>query len=141
MSLLGGEPFQQPDGLLALVQALRARGCPHILCYSGYTYEALRRRANQQPAIGAVLDELDLLIDGPYVARRAGDAGPWTGSGNQRVLLLKAAVPGPAAAADRLPHGRAVSPGGPGRRRLAGRDAAPYPGAAGGMARRRRGRG
>ena len=47
------------------------------------------------PAVGAVLDELDMLIDGPYVARRAGDAGPWTGSGNQRVLALTDGNPTP----------------------------------------------
>lgn len=88
VSLLGGEPFAQPDGLLALVRALRAHGCPHILCYSGYTYEALCRRARRQPAIGAVLAEIDMLIDGPFVARLADSAGPWTGSGNQRVLAL-----------------------------------------------------
>jgi anaerobic ribonucleoside-triphosphate reductase activating protein len=65
VSILGGEPFAQPNGLLALVRALRARGCRHILCYSGYTYEALLSRAAQQPAIGAVLDEIEMLIDGP----------------------------------------------------------------------------
>ena len=92
VSILGGEPFQQPDGLLALVRVLRARGCPHILCYSGYTYEHLRRRAHRQPAIGAVLDELDMLIDGPYVERLASGAGPWTGSGNQRVLTLTGGI-------------------------------------------------
>src|SRR2546423_729110 len=48
ISLLGGEPFFQPDGLWALVRALRARGCPHILVYSGYTYERLLRMAQDQ---------------------------------------------------------------------------------------------
>ena len=90
VSILGGEPFAQPAGLLALVRALRARGCPHLLAYSGYTYEHLRRRARRQPAIGAVLDELDILVDGPYVAALAGTGGPWTGSGNQRVIDLAA---------------------------------------------------
>jgi len=89
VSILGGEPFAQPDGLLALVLALRSGGCRHILCYSGYTYEALRRQAGWQPAIRAVLDEIDVLIDGPYVAALADGAGPWTGSANQRVLTLK----------------------------------------------------
>jgi anaerobic ribonucleoside-triphosphate reductase activating protein len=89
VTILGGEPFAQPDGLLALVLALRSRGCGHILCYSGYTYEALRRQAVWQQAIGAVLDEIDVLIDGPYVAALADGAGPWTGSTNQRVLGLK----------------------------------------------------
>ncbi|MGI8424151.1 MAG: 4Fe-4S single cluster domain-containing protein [Chloroflexota bacterium] len=86
VSLLGGEPFAQPDGLLALVIALRARGGGHILAYSGYTYERLRAMAADQPAIGAALEQIDLLVDGPYVEALAGSAGPWTGSGNQRVI-------------------------------------------------------
>jgi anaerobic ribonucleoside-triphosphate reductase activating protein len=92
VTILGGEPFAQPAALLDLVSALRSRGCGDILCYSGYTYEALRCRAQQLPAIGAVLDEIDVLIDGPFVARLADGAGPWMGSVNQRVLALK--VPG-----------------------------------------------
>lgn len=95
ISLLGGEPFAQPDGLLALVLALRARGCPHILIYSGHTYEHLLRRARRQPAVGAILGRIDMLVDGPYVERLAASAGPWTGSGNQRVLTLRAGVPVP----------------------------------------------
>lgn len=90
VSILGGEPFLQPDGVLALVRALRVRGCPHIVCYSGHTYEALRRRALTQPAIGHILDEIEILIDGPYVEAAAERAGPWTGSGNQRVIDLVA---------------------------------------------------
>ena len=81
--------FAQPDGLLGLVRALRGRGCGHILCYSGYTYEALRRRAERQAAIAGVLDEIDMLVDGPYVAGLAAGAGPWVGSRNQRVLALE----------------------------------------------------
>jgi anaerobic ribonucleoside-triphosphate reductase activating protein len=90
VSVLGGEPFAQPAGLLGLVRALRARGCPQILAYSGYTYEQLRRIARVRRAVGAVLDELDILIDGPYVEHLAGTAGPWTGSGNQQVIDLVA---------------------------------------------------
>ena len=90
VSILGGEPFLQPDGLLALVRALRARGCPHIVCYSGRTYDALLGRALTQPAIGRILEEIDVLVDGPYVEALADSAGPWTGSGNQRVIDLAA---------------------------------------------------
>lgn len=90
ISILGGEPTAQPEGLLALVRTLRARGCPHVLCYSGYTYETLRKRARDQSAIEAVLEKIDVLIDGPYVAALSDSAGPWTGSGNQRVIDLRA---------------------------------------------------
>lgn len=90
VTVLGGEPFAQPEGLLALVRALRERGCRHLLAYTGYTYERLRRMALRQSAIGEVLDEIDLLIDGPFIAALADQAGPWTGSSNQRVIDLVA---------------------------------------------------
>ena len=95
ITVLGGEPFAQPDALLALVRALRSRGCRHILCYSGYTYGELRRRGHQDSAIGAVLDDIDMLIDGPYVAGLAAGASPWTGSANQRFLTLTSAARSP----------------------------------------------
>jgi anaerobic ribonucleoside-triphosphate reductase activating protein len=80
----------QSEGLWALIQVLRARGCPHILVYSGYTYERLRRMAERHPAIGTILESVDVLIDGPFVSARADRGGPWTGSGNQRVIDLGA---------------------------------------------------
>lgn len=90
VSILGGEPFLQPAGLLGLVCALRERGCPHLLVYTGRTYEGLLARARSEPAVGAVLDSIDMLIDGPYVEALASGAGPWTGSANQRVIDLPA---------------------------------------------------
>jgi anaerobic ribonucleoside-triphosphate reductase activating protein len=88
VSILGGEPFAQPDGLLALIRELRSKNCPHIVCYSGYTVETLREKANKQTAVGEVLNEIDILIDGAYVESLAGGAGLWTGSSNQRVIDL-----------------------------------------------------
>jgi len=38
----------------------------------------------------AVLDAVDILIDGPYIEALSDGAGPWTGSGNQRVIDLAA---------------------------------------------------
>jgi anaerobic ribonucleoside-triphosphate reductase activating protein len=67
------------------VQALRARGCRHLLVYSGYTLRVLRRCAAREPEVGAVLDAIDLLIDGPFVAARANGAAPWRGSRSQRL--------------------------------------------------------
>ncbi len=90
VTILGGEPFAQTDGLLALVKELRKQGCPHIVCYSGYTLETLREKAVKQPAIAAVLNEIDILIDGAYIESLAGGAGLWTGSSNQRVIDLAA---------------------------------------------------
>ena len=90
VTILGGEPFAQILGLRALIQELRKSGCPHIVCYSGYTLEALSEKAVKQSAIGEVLDEIDILIDGAYVESQAAGAGLWTGSGNQRVIDMRA---------------------------------------------------
>jgi anaerobic ribonucleoside-triphosphate reductase activating protein len=89
VSILGGEPFAQPEGLLELVKELRKRDCPHIVCYSGYTLQHLREKAIKQPAVGGVLGEIDILIDGAYIESLASSAGLWTGSGNQRVIDMK----------------------------------------------------
>lgn len=90
VSILGGEPFAQADALLALVKALRLRNCPHIVCYSGYVLEELRERAAGEPSIEDCLNEIDILIDGPFIRSLAGRAGLWTGSANQRVIDLVA---------------------------------------------------
>lgn len=89
VTILGGEPFAQPEGLNALVKALRSKNCPHIVCYSGYTLEVLREKAVKQPAIGEALNKIDVLIDGAYVESLSSGAGLWTGSGNQRVIDMK----------------------------------------------------
>ncbi len=52
------------------------------------TLDALQRMAGQQSAIDATLDEIDVVIDGPYVQALSDGAGPWTGSANQRVIDL-----------------------------------------------------
>ena len=89
VTILGGEPFAQIDGLLALIKILRENGCPHIVCYSGYTLEVLREKAINHSEIGSVLGEIDILIDGAYVESLAFGAGLWTGSGNQRVIDMR----------------------------------------------------
>jgi anaerobic ribonucleoside-triphosphate reductase activating protein len=92
VTILGGEPFAQSEGLNALVKALRSKNCPHIVCYSGYSLEVLREKAVEQPAIGEALNEIDVLIDGAYVESLSSGAGLWTGSGNQRVIDLRATI-------------------------------------------------
>src|SRR5262249_49250546 len=83
VTVLGGEPFLQPEGLLSLVTALKAHG-QHVTLYSGYMLEELLSR--QDPVISQILDLADILIDGPFVKELSGDAGEWRGSTNQRII-------------------------------------------------------
>lgn len=90
VTILGGEPFAQSTGLFGLIKELRSMHCPHIVCYSGYTLETLCEKAIKEPEINEILGEIDILIDGPFIESLADQAGLWTGSGNQRVIDLKA---------------------------------------------------
>ena len=82
-TVVGGEPFFQPAGLLALLRALKARGI-HTVVYSGYTLRSLADRP--EPEVRAALYLTDLLIDGPFIAALTDAAGEWRGSRNQRFI-------------------------------------------------------
>lgn len=82
VTISGGEPFQQPEGLLALVQALREQGYS-ILVFSGYTMEEIVQLPNGR----GVLDCIDVLIDGRYEANKPAAEGI-RGSVNQVIHIL-----------------------------------------------------
>jgi anaerobic ribonucleoside-triphosphate reductase activating protein len=84
VTILGGEPFLQPDGLLALLQSLKQRK-QHVTLYTGYTLEQLNARS--EAAIGEILRLTDILIDGPFVKELSDNASEWVGSTNQRVVF------------------------------------------------------
>ncbi len=83
VTILGGEPFDQPRPLAELVSRLK-RHSLNMTIYSGYTFEALIGRKN--PNIDFILTHTDLLIDGPFVRQLGNDAGEYRGSRNQRFI-------------------------------------------------------
>ena len=83
VTVLGGEPFLQPTGLLALLQLLKAQG-QHITLYTGFTLEELEQQEDARVLQSLTLT--DILIDGPFVKALADNAGEWRGSSNQRIL-------------------------------------------------------
>ena len=86
VTISGGEPFDQPEALAALLDELvgwRAADGPDfdILCYSGYPRATLERRH------AGLLARLDALIPEPYVEALP-LAHVWRGSANQALVLL-----------------------------------------------------
>jgi anaerobic ribonucleoside-triphosphate reductase activating protein len=86
VTISGGEPFDQPAGLAALLKELHAwrRAAAldfDILCYSGYALQNLKRKHARLLAL------LDAIIPEPYV-----DGLPlsslWQGSSNQPLVPL-----------------------------------------------------
>lgn len=83
VTILGGEPFDQPEAVAELVSRLKHHGV-HIVVYSGYTIEHLIQR--KLPAIDHILTHVDLLIDGPFISEMSDGAGEYRGSRNQRLI-------------------------------------------------------
>jgi len=84
ITLSGGEPFEQPEAALAVLRGARRLGLS-TLAFSGFTLEELRA----QPLGADLLDVLDVLIDGRYVAAERLGRG-LRGSANQRIHLFGA---------------------------------------------------
>jgi anaerobic ribonucleoside-triphosphate reductase activating protein len=82
VSLSGGEPLQQAEAAIALLDGARKLGLS-TLAFSGYSIEEIR----ELPHGRDVLARLDVLIDGRYVAGERLATG-LRGSANQRIQLL-----------------------------------------------------
>lgn len=85
VTITGGEPFDQAEALLHLLQGLRQWAGEldyplDLLCYSGYPYRNLRKHYAEH------LTLLDAIIPGPYVETRP--VAPLVGSDNQSVITL-----------------------------------------------------
>ena len=81
----GGEPFLQPEPLLWLAREVHARG-RNVMSFSGYTFEQLMEKSLKNPHISGLLDELDALVDGPYIEKLRNIDLLYRGSENQRYL-------------------------------------------------------
>lgn len=83
----GGEPFWQAPALARLAQKVKAAGL-NVMSFTGFTLEQLQ--SDYAPAgAQALLDQLDILIDGPFVESLAihSPDSP-VSSSNQRVHVF-----------------------------------------------------
>ena len=65
----GGEPFLQAPALAALAKQIKTAGL-NVMSFTGYTLSELRS-PNAPKGAEDLLDQLDILIDGPYVSALA----------------------------------------------------------------------
>ncbi|MDO4483383.1 MAG: anaerobic ribonucleoside-triphosphate reductase activating protein [Clostridia bacterium] len=86
ITLSGGEPMCQPEACLLLAREARLMGL-NVWCYTGYTLEALL--AEHEPARMALLEAVDVLVDGPFLLRQRSLDLLYCGSRNQRLLDVR----------------------------------------------------
>jgi len=85
LTLSGGEPFLQARDCTLLAKAAHEQGL-NVWTYTGYRYEKLIVEGNLD--WDALLQETDVLVDGPYIAAEREYALRFRGSRNQRLIDL-----------------------------------------------------
>ena len=83
ITLTGGDPLCQPEACLVLAEAAKALGLT-VWAYTGYTWEALLSEAD--PARMALLNTVDVLVDGPFLLAEKSLELKFCGSRNQRLI-------------------------------------------------------
>lgn len=86
LTISGGEPFEQADGILELVELFQSRYTEDILIFTGYTIEELYRKKSDR--IEKILNRTAVLVDGRYIEGRNSKKG-LRGSDNQRIHVFK----------------------------------------------------
>ena len=83
VTLTGGEPMMQPEPMAEIARAARQRGMS-VWCYTGFTLEALQAEGRADRM--RLLEQVDVLVDGPYLARERSLELLYCGSRNQRLI-------------------------------------------------------
>ena len=83
----GGEPFCQPEALTVLARELKSRGY-NVMAFSGFTFDQIYN----DPARRALLEELEILVDGPFIEAQRTLTLRFRGSRNQRIIDVPASL-------------------------------------------------
>ena len=86
ISILGGEPVEQPQGLLQLCSEVQKLDLS-VMVFTGHLYTNL----TQNPILYGFLSYCDILVDGPFEENQLEEEGQkrkWIGSQNQNIYIL-----------------------------------------------------
>ncbi len=83
ITFLGGEPFEQAQACGTIAKSVKSDGLS-VLCFTGGLIEDLRADSKNK----LLLENTDLLIDGPFEIEKTDYSRPWCGSSNQRYHFL-----------------------------------------------------
>lgn len=81
----GGEPFLQAEAFTELAKKCHELGLD-VICYTGYTFETLISSFDEHSDWKSLLQNVDIIIDGPFVEAKKSLLLLFRGSSNQRIL-------------------------------------------------------
>ena len=88
VTFTGGDPMFQPQGFTALAKAIREHSTKNIWCYTGYIFEELLKNTAQR----ALLEQIDVLVDGRFIEALKDEGLRFRGSSNQRIINVPASL-------------------------------------------------
>ena len=91
ITLSGGEPLCQSEACRVLAQAAHESGL-NVWCYTGYTFEELMEGFEAHPEWAALLQEVDVLVDGRFILAQRTLEARFRGSKNQRLIDVPASL-------------------------------------------------
>lgn len=91
VTLSGGEPFGQAEAMAELARRVKALGL-HVMTYTGYTFEVLLAGLRLREDWRRLLEQTDVLVDGPFLQEQRRLGLRFRGSANQRILDVPASL-------------------------------------------------
>lgn len=91
ITLSGGEPLCQSEACRVLARAAHESGL-NVWCYTGYTFEELMEGFEAHPEWAALLQEVDVLVDGRFILAQRTLEARFRGSKNQRLIDVPASL-------------------------------------------------
>ena len=91
ITLSGGDPFCQVDACLEIAKFCQNIGL-NVWCYTGYKIEDLLKRSKKERKIKEFLENIDVLVDSPFIMELKSYDVPFRGSSNQRLIDSKESI-------------------------------------------------
>ena len=83
----GGDPMYQAAGFAELAREIHRRTNKDIWCFTGFRFENLIQEDQRE-----LLEQIDVLVDGPYVESLRDTDLLFRGSSNQRLIDVQASL-------------------------------------------------
>ncbi|MBR5860796.1 MAG: anaerobic ribonucleoside-triphosphate reductase activating protein [Bacteroidaceae bacterium] len=88
VTFTGGDPMFQPQGFTALAKAIKQKSNKNIWCYTGFLFEEIL----ENPLQKALLEQIDVLVDGRFIEAFKDEQLRFRGSSNQRIINVPASL-------------------------------------------------
>lgn len=83
VTILGGEPLDQPEALLTLLRKIRSTTFLSVLLFTGYEMDSLTDSLQKE-----IISLCDIVVDGPYREGLQDFSRAMIGSSNQRIHFI-----------------------------------------------------